>query len=159
VKGRPKDPRRAKRGTGHRAKPGQPTRAALVALPPPAPDLLEPPEDLREDMQAVWRRMVGALRISAPLREVDVFALEAAVRLYVRMRENGKLVDDYGVLARTDAGVTVSPFVKGERDAALGFLRFAEQYGLTLASRMRLGLMQLQGKSLLEGLAEDLEKP
>jgi hypothetical protein len=50
-----------------------------------------------------------------------------------------------------------NPAIKVEKDAAATFLRLAEQYGLTLAARLRLGLMQLAGESMLASLDRDLD--
>ena len=86
-----------------------------------------------------------------------MFALELLVRQYQRVKQAGELVDRYGIVTRSESGaVTVSPFVKAERDATSAFLRLAEHYGLTTASRMRLGLMQLVGKTLSQQLLDDL---
>ena len=48
--------------------------------------------------------------------------------------------------------------LKIEKDATATYLRLAEQYGLTLASRMRLGLMTLVGESMLGALNRDLNE-
>ncbi|HXF71499.1 MAG TPA: phage terminase small subunit P27 family [Actinomycetota bacterium] len=155
MKGRPKDPRRARRRTGHRRKPDEaPVLRALPGLPQAAAP--EPPADLPEEMRSTWGRVVEALG-GHGLREADAFAVEALVRQYHRMKQAGELVQAYGLAAQKTSGdVVVSPFVKAERDAAMAFLRLAEQYGLTVASRMRLGLMQLQGRSIAEALQSDL---
>lgn len=160
MKGRPKDPTRARRRTGHRRKPDE--APILRALPAPADPQEEthrvtPPEDLAPELRIVWDRIVETLN-GVPLRSADSFGIEALVRQYHRMRQAGALVDQYGVITRTTAGdVAVSPFVKAERDATAAFLRLAEHYGLTVASRMRLGLMQLAGKTLAQALADDLQ--
>lgn len=156
MKGRPKDPTRARRRTGHRRKPDEAPKLAVV--PAPAPPALEPPPDLPKSMRPTWDRMVE-LVVPLGSRPVDVFALEALVRQYHRMRSTGALVDEYGVVHRTEGGaISASPFLRAERDAAAMFLRLAEQFGLTVASRMRLGLMQLQGKTMAQALSDDLEE-
>lgn len=157
MKGRPKDPTRARRQTGHRRKPGEAPKLAIVAAPPEVVQL-EPPPDLPEAMRPTWDRMVELL-VPLGTRPVDAFTVEALVRQYHRMRSTGALVDEYGVVLRTEGGaVSASPFLKAERDAAAMFLRIGEQFGLTVASRMRLGLMQLQGKTMAQALSEDLEE-
>ncbi len=159
MKGRPRDPKRAKRRTGHRAKPGEAPKLKALPAPAavPAPAVLEPPADLPEDMRPTWDHVVRAIGGITGLRPGDVFALELLVRQYHRVRKTGELLDNYGVLHKTTSGdITASPFLKAERDATAMFLRLAEHYGLTVASRMRLGLMTLQGQSLASSLAEDL---
>ncbi len=156
MKGRPKDPTRTRRQTGHRRKPGEAPKLAIAPAPPPAELVLEPPPDLPEAMRPTWDRMVELL-VPLGSRQVDVFAIEALVRQYHRMRSTGALVDEYGVVLRTEAGaVSASPFLRAERDAAAMFLRIGEQFGLTVASRMRLGLMRLEGKTMAEALQHDL---
>ncbi|HYT30552.1 MAG TPA: phage terminase small subunit P27 family [Actinomycetota bacterium] len=156
MKGRPRDPTRARRQTGHRRKPSQP--AIVRALPAPKVDTLGPPEDLPKELVPVWTNLVDALGGVTSLRPADAFAVEAMVRQFARIKQAGELVDQYGMVTQTVSGdVTVSPFLKAERDATAMFLRLAEHYGLTVAARLRLGLMQLAGKTLAQQLAEDLE--
>lgn len=93
-----------------------------------------------------------------PVRSLDTWTIEALVVQLHRMRQAGAVVDKYGVLHRKgNDEVVASPFLKAEREAASMLLRLAEQSGLTLAARMRLGLMQLQAKSMTEALSDDLE--
>lgn len=160
AKGRPKDPTRARRRTGHRRKPDEaPALAAVPALPAIMAEPLPAPDHLPEAMVPTWERLVELIG-ELGVRDVDAFALEALVRQYHRMRDTGKLVDDYGVVARNGQGEVIpSPFLRAEREATRAFVQLAEQYGLTLAARMRLGLMQLAGKTLAQALHEDLTQP
>jgi P27 family predicted phage terminase small subunit len=108
-------------------------------------------------MLPTWKAVVRALGPTSALRDGDVFALELLVRQYHRVKQAGELVDKYGIVHRSESGtIGVSPFVRAERDATTAFLRLAEHYGLTTASRMRLGLMQLVGKTLSQQLLDDL---
>ncbi|MGH2692334.1 MAG: P27 family phage terminase small subunit, partial [Actinomycetota bacterium] len=78
---------------------------------------------------------------------------------FVRARQASEHVEKYGIVAQSVSGdVKASPLLKAERDAAAQFLRFAEHYGLTIAARMRLGLMRLQGASMAQTLAKGLEE-
>jgi P27 family predicted phage terminase small subunit len=130
----------------------------LVEEPPELvePTVLQPPPDLPEAMHETWHHLVGALG-DVPIRQGDAMALAMLVRQYHRMVDAGNMVDQYGVAFRTPAdAVVVSPFLRAERDATAMFLRLAEHYGLTLASRMRLGLMRLAGQTLAQSLSNDL---
>ncbi|MGH2663670.1 MAG: phage terminase small subunit P27 family [Actinomycetota bacterium] len=158
MKGRPKDPKRARRRTGHRRKPDE--APALRAVPSPiAERTLPPPEHLSDDAKEAWVQITTAIEAGGlPMRNLDAWTLEALVVQVTRMRQAGAVVDQYGVLHRKgNDDVIASPFLKAEREAASMLLRLAEQSGLTLAARMRLGLMQLQAKTLTEALSEDLE--
>lgn len=162
MKGRPRDPKRTARRTGHRRKPDEAPALKAVPVPAEATALAEElsvvaPEDLPPAAREVWDRLVGTLG-EMPLRPADAFGLELMVRMYQRAKRAGELVDQYDVLARKATGeIAASPFVKLEREEAAMFLRFAEHYGLTVAARMRLGLMQLAGKTMHQALMDDLQ--
>lgn len=159
MKGRPVDPTRERRKTGHRRLAGDPV---IQLVPEPAqtlPPRLAPPETLPEVMRPTWDRFVDALTPLATLREADSFGIEMMVRQYHRVVSTGEYVDLYGVLSKKESGdISLAPALKGERDATAMFLRLAEQYGLTLASRMRLGLMRLAGQTLAQALSQDLDQ-
>lgn len=70
-----------------------------------------------------------------------------------------RLVEEEGLVVTGALGQKVAhPLLRIERDAANVYLRFAERFGLDVASRMRLGLMQLAGQSLADALTDDLER-
>lgn len=88
-----------------------------------------------------------------------MFAIEALVRQYHRMKAAGNVVDEYGVVQVDASGNSVpSRFAREEREATAMFLRLAEHFGLTVASRMRLGLMNLQGMTMAQQLHQDLNE-
>lgn len=156
AKGRPADPTRARRQTGHRPKPGE-AKPATEIVPATTAPLVQPPPDLAPEAQEMFSRIVAEL---APrgLRESDVEAIgmmchSAYVHLEARRR-----IAEMGVLVRTPRGTVVNPLVKIARDEAATYLRLANEFGLTLASRLRLGLMQLAGESILQSLNRDLDQ-
>jgi phage terminase small subunit len=51
-----------------------------------------------------------------------------------------------------------NPTVRIGRDATNTFIRMAQAFGFDIASRMRLGLMQLSGQSLADALMDELER-
>lgn len=67
-------------------------------------------------------------------------------------------LERYGEVVRGTRGPMLNPLARLERDATSTFLRLAEELGLTFASRLRLGVVELQGKSVLQALHEDLER-
>lgn len=159
MKGRPRDPTRARRRTGHRRKPDEAPKLAVMPAPEREALGLEPPPDLSEEGKLIWTQLLELMGPGSGVRPIDAFGLEALVRQYVRMRQMGAIVDQYGPIAKRASGdVVPTPFARAERDATAAFLRLAEQYGLTTASRLRLGLMQLVGRSLSEALSADLEQ-
>lgn len=174
---RPKDPTRARRGTGHRALPGQEkaeTHAADVRLvdhelipPPPPEDLLhvQARECWEVAVEELWRR---------GLRRADLLELRLMCEQYAVAWEaaNGRagwarigviIPDPRGDRRDEDGQVRhtafmPNPTVKMARDAAATFQRMAGSFGLDIQSRMRLGLMQLSGQSLADALMEEIER-
>jgi len=92
------------------------------------------------------------------LRESDYEALAMMATSAWAHTEARKQLAAQGILVRRGQTAQVNPLVKVVRDEAATYMRIADQYGLTLASRLRLGLMQLQGESMLRALNEDLDR-
>jgi len=155
LKGRPKDPTRTRRQTGNRRKPNEPP--AMRAVPAIVDRVPPPPEDLAEEAQAIWRILAAELEPKG-LGPGDYEALRQMVTAAHRAREAARNITKYGLIVEGQRGPMVNPLVKLERDATLTYLKLAEQYGLTLASRLRLGMIQLQGSSLLSTLQSQLEE-
>lgn len=66
-------------------------------------------------------------------------------------------IAEYGVLVKGTNGPVANPLLKVQKDAAASMLRFAETLGLTPAARIRLGLMEITGMSLLSTLNATLD--
>jgi P27 family predicted phage terminase small subunit len=161
ARGRKADPTRARRGTGHRAKAGEvkpKTEAGAILLvdeagPPAAPEDLTHPRAV-----AVWNAVVAEL-YPRGLRPVDLEAVRMLARQAALAYDAAALVDADGLMTTGALGQRVAnPAIRIERDAATLYLRFAERFGLDVASRMRLGLLQLAGQSLADALQDDLER-
>ena len=164
ARGRKADPTRAKRGTGHRpagvSSPAKSEPAAIMLAgdqPPPPPADLTHPHAIE-----VWNAVVPELWPRG-LRAVDLEAIRMLCSQAALAWEASS-----GAHGWTEAGIMiagpggrpiVNPLVRVERDAVNSYLRFAERFGLDIASRMRLGLMTLAGQSLADALSDDLERP
>lgn len=162
TKGRPADPTRAKRQTGNRPKPGEAkvkpvakvAAEVVAALPRPA----EPaaPAGLTDEAVEMYRRVLEEL-VPRGLREADYEAVammchSASIHFEARRR-----IAEMGLLVEGPRGPIVNPLVKVARDEANTYLRLANEFGLTLAARLRLGLMQLAGESIVSSLNADLD--
>lgn len=153
TKGRPVDPKRATRGTGNRPKPGEAkkaTAAPVVAVAPP--EAFAPPATLPAEVHEVWRAVITDLGGSNYMRPSFVPSLNAycqAVYLHAQASAN---IAQYGVLVKGTNGPMPNPLIKVQKDAAATMLRYAETLGLTPAARIRLGLMEITGMSLLSTL-------
>lgn len=160
TKGRPVDPSRARRGTGNRPKPGEAKKSkAVVVLPGVAlaVDPFPPPAELPEQVHDVWRAAVDDLGGANHMRASFVPALQAycnAVYVHAQAVAN---IQQYGVLVRGPNRPVANPLLKVQKDAAATMLRYAETLGLTPAARIRLGLMEVTGMSLLAGLNSTLD--
>lgn len=163
-KGRPADPTRATRQTGNRPKPGEarPAPEAVSNLPvltePEAVDLVPVPDDLPPSAQEMYRRVVAELQPRG-LREADLESISMLCHSAWLHGEARKKLAETGVLVKGPRGPMVNPLVKVARDEAATYLRLADAFGLTLASRLRLGLLQLTGESILSALNKDLDRP
>jgi P27 family predicted phage terminase small subunit len=152
--GRPADPTRARRGTGNRPQAGQAKTTEIVALPKTT--LPEPPADLPPAAQEMWQRVIVEL---APrgLRDADLESIAMMCYSAHIHREAREKIMETGVLVKGPRGPMVNPLVKVARDEAATYLRLANEFGLTLASRLRLGLMQLAGESILSSLNREID--
>lgn len=153
AKGRPADPTRARRGTGNRPKPNE-AKVTDIIVPPHDP--FPVPAHLDDEGKEMFLRVVNELSARG-LREADLAAVEMLVTAYQRHQEARRWIDKQGILVRGQRGAMVNPLLKIEKDSAATYLRLADAFGLTLASRLRLGLMQLAGESMLSALNADLD--
>jgi P27 family predicted phage terminase small subunit len=121
---------------------------------------LVPPDDFDEDSLEAWNMVVPTLREVGVLDGIDQLALAMACRQYARSKQAGRVIDKQGMVAKGSTGqVTEHPMAQAERNAMQLFLRFAEQYALTPVARVRLGLAELQRKSLQEEITESIGPP
>ena len=129
-----------------------------MAVATPVQSLPDPPDDLPPAAAEMFRRAVTELA-SRGLREGDLEAITMMCwSAYVHAEAREQIVRT-GVLVKGPRGPMVNPLIKVARDEAATYLRIADAFGLTLASRLRLGLMQLAGESLLKALNDDLDAP
>lgn len=157
---RPVDPTRARRGTGNRPKAGE----AKLHVVPALPDLTPPPvpEDLArlEDPFAaqVWETAVAELHHRG-LKPADLEAIRMLCIQAHRSRQASAHIEKFGMLVENSrGGLTENPMIRVERDATREYVRLAQDFGLTFAARLRLGLLQLTGESLLQSLNSDLDR-
>lgn len=163
AKGRPADPSAAKRGTSHRAaSPAKKVRKAaavekatkgVVAVPESYP----PPADLPVPVHQVWRAAVADLGGANHMRESFQPALVAYCQaVYVHTQASAN-IQEFGVLVEGPHGMIPNPLLRVQKDAAATMLRMAETLGLTPSARIRVGLMEVTGMSLLQGINAALD--
>jgi P27 family predicted phage terminase small subunit len=119
---------------------------------------LEPPEDLPEDGKDVWKQIVPRLAEVGVLDQVDTYAVEAMCTQWARAKQAGRIIAQQGHVTIGSTGQLVEhPALQTERNAFQQFLRFAEHYALTPVARTRLGLAELERKSLASTMSGALE--
>lgn len=159
MKGRKPDPNRARRGTGHRTvKSAEVMSAEVVAVAgdPAPPAAFAPDPAWPEPVREIFATAVAEL-YPRGLREADLEALRMLATAAHRHRAAAAKVEEFGVLVQGRNGPMVNPMLKVERDMAATFQRLAAEYGLTVGARVRYGLMQLAGQSMLRQLNDDLD--
>lgn len=154
-KGRPADPTRAKRGTGNRPQAGEAKLAKEIVILDEE-KLPEPPSDLPPLAKELFRRIVAELHPRG-LREADLDAVAMLAHSAAIHSEARQRIAETGLLVKGPKGPIVNPLIKVARDEAATYLRLSDSFGLTISSRLRLGLMQLAGESMLAGLNRELD--
>lgn len=123
-------------------------------------DDLAPPEDWDEVATECWNSVVPTLFEVGVLDGVDRMALEAMCLQWARAKAAARVIDKQGMFAKGSTGQLVEhPALGAERAAHAMFLRFAEQYALTPVARTRLGLAELQRRSMAEEMERQIGAP
>lgn len=133
-----------------------PAAAPVVDVPEAPP--FDVPATLPPEGRDLFERVVAELTPRG-LRPVDLEALEIMCHSAYAHRKAREFVAKHGVMVQANGRIIPNPALKVARDEAAAYMRIAQEYGLTLAARLRLGLMQLAGESMLASLSRDLDRP
>lgn len=148
ARGRKADPQRAKRGTGHRPAAG----SQIVEYVPSTYDV-KLAESLTRDLPAGLARQTFKRSIEAMgdrVQDHDLEALQMMAWARHRARKAQQDVEKRGMTIETEWGEKLNPMMKVARDETSLYLKIAEKYGLTFDARLRAGIMQLAGQSMLQ---------
>jgi len=133
---------------------------ALPALvhPVAAPaERLAPPPSLPPEGVPIWEQAVDEL--GELIHPAHLPLLEQLVVAAVRHRQAQEILAREGLMVESSTGeLKAHPMARLERDSAMLYARLCDQLGLSPAARMRLGLMQAVGQSLLMQVAERVEE-
>jgi P27 family predicted phage terminase small subunit len=100
---------------------------------PPCPKWLMP------EAKKEWRRLASGLTAMGVLTDVDMAAFSGYCQAYARWKENEEFITKNGSLVRTPSGYWQQvPQVSIAQQYLKQMERFAEQFGLTPASRSRI---------------------
>jgi P27 family predicted phage terminase small subunit len=115
-------------------------------IPEPVPvgdqlyDLPDPPKEIGEIAQAVWREIGPDLVDVGVLRSSDLIAFEAMCQSVQRMRDAAAVIKQDGVISEGSTGQKrAHPALDIERQAATEFRQWATRFGLDPSSRTKLG--------------------
>lgn len=161
TRGRPADPTRNRRGTGNRPAQGTPqvVKAAPVVLASASPERFVPPASLPEVVHPVWRAIIDDLGGANHMRDSYLPAVQAYCEAVYIHAEASANIHQFGILVKGTNGTPMAnPLIRVQKDAAATMLRYAETLGLTPAGRIRLGLMEITGMSLLGSLHDSLDR-
>jgi phage terminase small subunit len=148
-----------------------------TVMPPGDADALpiEPPEDMTAEGQDAWRVLLPDLIASQVFRASDVLMIRelcemlgAAVQFREELRRLQPQLDEVdrkvttGELEPLD-GARLAEYLSGRikraRTGYLGYMKAAQslaaEFGVSPVARIRLGIMRLQGSSLLAALGND----
>lgn len=156
MKGRPADPKRERRGTGHRPAQG---KAALVPVSPlTIVQKYPPPADLPANVHSVWTVAVEELGGFRQLHEVDLVHLKIWCEAVHVHEEASANVHKYGILVKGSNGQPIpNPMLRVQKDAAATIRQVSDALGLNPLARIRAGLMEITGVSLLSSINDKLD--
>ncbi len=107
----------------------------------PRPEHKAPPcpKWLDKEAKKEWKRLASKMEMMGVLTEVDMAAFAGYCQSYARWRENEEFITNNGSLVRTPSGYWQQvPQVSMAQQYLKQMGRFAEQFGLTPASRSRI---------------------
>ena len=100
---------------------------------PPCPKWLEP------EAKKEWRRLAKQMEAIGILTEVDMAAFAGYCQAYARWKEAEEFITQHGTIVKTPSGYWAQvPQVSIAQTYLKIMIRFAEQFGLTPASRSRI---------------------
>jgi P27 family predicted phage terminase small subunit len=155
AKGRPRDPARERRGTGHR--PSQP-KPALPDVVPAADAVcgFSPPGDLPDVARQAWEVCVAEMGGNRHLRESDLILVKSYVEAVWVHAEASAKVHEFGVLVAGPHGPIPNPMIRVQDNAARTIRLLSENLGLNPVARIRAGIMEVAGASLVLDIRERL---
>ena len=158
AKGRPKDPGAQRRGTGRKPAAAAPP-ATLPAVVEPAESCgVQAPADLEGVAREAWEICVREMTGNRQLRESDLILLKAYVEAVHVHAEATAKVHEFGVLVASPRGPIPNPMIKVQDNAARTIRLLSENLGLNPISRIRAGIMEVAGASMVLDIRERLVK-
>ncbi|MEI6724617.1 MAG: P27 family phage terminase small subunit [Actinomycetes bacterium] len=125
-------------------------------------DKAAPPADLVPELHEVWGCVLEDMRtrpVGSPTayRDVDMALVRALVEAIWLHRDSSRIIHEFGVLVAGANGPQKNPAINAQKDAAAQILRLSDALGLNPGARVRLGVMELAGLSILASLNSQLD--
>jgi P27 family predicted phage terminase small subunit len=136
------------RGRGRKQK-------TTAIVPSSQPTTITVPEYVPAETRDLYIVAVDAIARRGATQE-DMEAIVEMCQAAAYVRRAAADIESNGMVIDTPFGPKVNPMLKVHKEQSARYMSIANEYGLTLASRLRLGLMQIAGESMLSGLHADL---
>lgn len=118
-----------------------------------AANLPEPPADMPEAGVELWNDTLPWLVQVNVIQSIDLPTFTQMCRVYAQADALQKVLDAQGSFSLGHGGqLAEHPAVKGLQTAQMMFLRHASEFGMTTMARTRLGLMDVQRKSIQQDM-------
>ena len=153
AKGRPVDPKRARRGTGNRE-----VRGAVAVVPADVDvDAFMAPKEMPASAREVWSVVVTDLVDTGHLRRSDTPLVKAYCEAVYVHAEASANIHRFGLNVKTtDGRIVTNPMLKVQKDAATTMRQLSDVMGLNPLARIRAGLMEVAGASIVNDLRDRL---
>ncbi len=154
-KGRRRSPKRRPKGTSHHPAAGEQV-VEIVAQEHDSELVRAIAAELPEGLpRQVFLRSIEEL--GDHMRDMDLEAMRVMAWAVHRSNEAQQDVEVHGMFEVHELyGKRPNPALKVARDEANLYLKIADQYALTFVSRLRAGILQLAGQSMLQQLHESM---
>ena len=125
---------------------GNPGKRKLPKVPKFAPLSEQPPEELNEIGQDLWRRLMQEFGRTNIVQRTDREALIMLCDMWAVYQVHMAIVREHGALVKSGhhnrdrSSIVVNPAWRVARDAQREFSQIAARFGLTPADRARLGV-------------------
>ena len=116
-------------------------------------NLPEPPEDMPDEGKELWWEVLPWLVEVNVIQTIDMPSFIQMCRVYAQAERARKVLDEQGYFALGSGGqLSEHPAIKILQTAQMMFLRHAGEFGMTTMARTRLGLMDVQRKSIQQDM-------
>lgn len=161
ARGRKPDPTAQKRGTANKKSQGKAKPVidqSLVFASPNTVALPDPPATLPPEVHEVWNAAVAEMSGNRHMRQVDLIQLSVWCEAVYNHAQASDSIHKFGLVVKGKHGPMTNPMLKVQKDAAATIRMYSDMLGLNPLARIRAGLMEIAGESMLFSLNEKLDQ-